>query len=98
MLLHDAVSSVVWLLHIQGSSWIFLPPEHFPATHEFPLFGFTLIVTDHEILVFFSRPVVTCGCVGPIVITVLRDRRRQHGLFLSWAATQPVWFHYWAHS
>ena len=44
--------------------------------------GLLLIVTDDELLVFFSCLVMTCGCVGPVAITVLhRDRRRQHGPF-----------------
>ena len=58
---------------------MFLPPEHFYVTHEILLFGFPLIETNHELLVFFFRSVVTCGYVGPIAITVfLGDRRRQH--------------------
>ena len=42
---------------------MFLPPEHFYATHESFLFEFANIVTDHEILVFFFYLVLTCGCV-----------------------------------
>ena len=58
---------------------MFRPPQCFHATHEFLLFGFALIVTDHELLVFFSHQVMTCSCVGPVAITVLhRDRQRQH--------------------
>ena len=61
---------------------MFLPPEHFHATHESLLFGFALMVTDHELLVFVSHPVMTCGCVGPVAITVLhREQKRQHGSF-----------------
>ena len=57
---------------------MFLPLEHFHATHESFLFGFALIVTEHELLIFFSRPVMMCGCVCPVAITVLhRDRSRQ---------------------
>ena len=56
---------------------MFRSPEHFYAIHEFLLIGFAFIVTDHKLLVFFSCPVVTCGSVGPVAITVLyRDRRR----------------------
>ena len=61
---------------------MFLPLEHFHVTHKSLFLGFALIVTDHELLVFFSRPIMTCGCVGYVAITVPHwDRRRQHGLF-----------------
>ena len=61
---------------------MFLPPGHFYAAHESLLFGFALIVTDRKLLIFFSRPVITCGCVGPVAITVLnQDGKRQHGPF-----------------
>ena len=50
---------------------MFLPPEHFHATHESLLFGFAVTVTDHELLVFFSRPVMACGFVDPVAITAI---------------------------
>ena len=59
-----------------------IPPEHFHATYKSGLSGFALIAKDDDIFVFFFRPVVMCGCVGLLAITVLfLDRRRQHKRF-----------------
>ena len=71
MLFHDTVLLAIQLFHIQGSSWMFLRLQHFHAMHESLLFGFAFIVTDFENLVFFFCPVVICGCVGLMAITVL---------------------------
>ena len=61
---------------------MFLLSEQFYATHESLLFGFVIIVTDHKLLVFFSHPVMTSGCVDSVAITVLhQNQRRQHGPF-----------------
>ena len=77
----SCLTILVLPFHCNRSGWMFLLPEHFHVTQDFLLFGLALIVTGHELLVFFSRPVMTCGCVGcvgPVAITVLtRDRRRQ---------------------
>ena len=50
--------------------------KHFHVAHESLLFGFVLIVADHEILVFFTRSVVMRGCVGHVPITVLLGTKR----------------------
>ena len=56
---------------------MFFSLEYFYATHEFFLFGFVFIVIDYEFFVFVFRLVMTCGCVGFVVIIVFyRDRKR----------------------